>query len=222
MKYSYVLSAAALASSAIAEDIEFVVKSDNELNGRGVYNIHEGAGINYWFVSSDASTTGPLTYDAEAGTITEPFTEQYLIYFDVLGSFIAQSVAGPNADLTFDDEGVLSINGTSTIQACNDVQDPYSYSKNSRALIFGDAPNDACLPIELVKKAYSDASESASESASVTSTTETQSTFSTVTSTLTSCSDNACTDISTYNGGANNAAVPVFGAAVAAGLALLM
>lgn len=222
MKYSTVLSAAALASSAIAEDIAFYIKSDNELNGNGIYNTHEGAGINYWFASTSSSTTGPLVYDAEAGTITEDLSENFNPYFDLVGSFVAQSVLGPNAKLTFDDEGVLSINGTSKLYACNNVNDPYMYSTSSRAIIYGDAPNDACLPIQLVKKAYSDASESASESASVTSTTETQSTFSTVTSTLTSCSDNACTDISTYNGGANNAAVPVFGAAVAAGLALLM
>ncbi|OWB57530.1 hypothetical protein B5S28_g3481 [[Candida] boidinii] len=244
MKYSTVLSAAALASSAIAEDIAFYIKSDNELNGNGIYNTHEGAGINYWFASTSSSTTGPLVYDAEAGTITEDLSENFNPYFDLVGSFVAQSVLGPNAKLTFDDEGVLSINGTSKLYACNNVNDPYMYSTSSRAIIYGDAPNDACLPIELVKKAYSDASESSSAAPSTTShssssfttivppfqnTTsfETETTFSTETHTITSCSDNAChtstePEISSFAGAANAMTPSVFGAAALAAAALLI
>lgn len=231
MKYSTVLSAAALASSSIAEDIAFYIKSDNELNGNGIYNTHEGAGINYWFASTSSSTTGPLTYDAEAGTITQALTESISVYFDILGSNVAQSVVGPNAELTFDDEGVLSINGTSTLYACNNVNDPYRYSESSRAIIYGDAPNDACLPIELVKKAYGGASGSSSAAPSATivpsSTFKTDTTFSTQTQTITSCSDNAChtsseQEISTFTGAAKAMSPSVLGAAALAAAALII
>lgn len=200
---------ALLASSAIAsaDDIFLVAKSNSsDINGNSLAFIHEGAGINYGFLSTASEGTS-FTYDANNETLSTS-ESGFLQYFRVSGGYVASSVEGPDAALTFSSNDYLLVNGTSDyFYACKNTNDPYRFSSNGYEVMYypQNAPSD-CLPLILQKKAASSSSSSSSDSSSIitstfsnTSTPITTTTLSTSASTFTNSYINSTT---TYTGAA--------------------
>ncbi|GMG00247.1 unnamed protein product [[Candida] boidinii] len=68
-------------------------KSD-EINGKGLSSIHEGAAINYVFLGDG---TTELYYDATQKVIYQPFIENYYQFLDATGPYVALTVSTPSS-----------------------------------------------------------------------------------------------------------------------------
>lgn len=209
MLFKNLLTVAATAAVASAEDVYLYVKSDDaSIDGNSLGYPHEGAGLNYFFLGTGAASA--LTYDSENKTITYPIGSGFYEYFTTYGSYVGLMVTGPGADITFDDNNTLLYNGTSeNFYACKDTNDPYQYSKEQYEVMYytSDAPS-GCISLTIVNEP--NASSSASPSSS-TATTTTESTSS-------SATDSSTPSASTYTGAANHYA-PAGAAAILAGAA---
>ncbi|KAG0676129.1 hypothetical protein C6P40_001439 [Pichia californica] len=161
MLFKNIVTIAASAAIASAEDVYLTVKSDDSsINGNVLGFPHEGAGLNYFFLGTGSATA--FTYDESAKEISYPFAGSYTQFFTVFDNFVAFSVASANTEITFEDN-VLALNGsTSNFYACKDTNDPYSYSTRSYELMWyaSDAPS-GCLPLTLVNSGSAAASSSA-------------------------------------------------------------
>lgn len=188
-------------------------KSD-EINGKGLSSIHEGAAINYVFLGDG---TTELYYDATQKVIYQPFIENYYQFLDATGPYVALTVSTPSSVFTFDNEGLLYLNGSSSgFYACKDTNDPYSYSQNSYELMYyqSDAP-EGCLALTLSKGAAPNNSSSSSVTPSFTSY------YNSTTLTSTTTKTKNCTEcgVSTYEGEANYVSTGSFIGAAALALA---
>lgn len=216
MLFKNVLAISATATIATAEDVYLYVKSSNsEINGNSLSSLHEGAGINYFFLGSAPASA--LTYDGDMKTIYSSYAG-LTQYFTVYEGFTGLTVIGPNAELTFDDNNTLLINGTSdSLYACKNTNDPYRYSEKEYGLMHysADAPSE-CIPLSLVNGDAASSSAAPSGSASATTTTAAE-----TTTVSTSCTSTAPA-ASTYTGAANQyapaGAFAAFAAAAAAAL----
>ena len=173
LRNTLLVAASAAVASAATETVYLVVKSDNSaVDGNNIGFTHEGAGINYAFLSTSGQSEA-LTYDDDAKTLVDNIQGfPYPLSFGFAGHFVQVSVEGPNGELTFDGN-TLQVNGTSSnFYACKDTNDPYQYSKNSYELMYytEDAPS-ACIALTLEKSAggASSSSSASAPSASVTS-----------------------------------------------------
>lgn len=167
MLYKNLLTVAASAAIAQAEDVYLGVSSDNsEIDGKTLGFPHEGAGFNYFFLGSGDATS--LTYSPENKTISYPLQsyETFYQYFSLDGNFVALSVGTPNGEVTFDDDNTLLFNGSSdNFYGCMNTSDPYRYSTMSYELMYfaDEAPED-CIALTVVNLGSSGSSASSSAS----------------------------------------------------------
>lgn len=159
MNFRTLLTLAASSAVASADSVYLVAKSNStEVNGNGVGFAHEGAGINYGFLGTGKGST--LSYSAADKQLTlDTGVEQF---FRVSGGFVAASVEGPDAAITFDSNDYLLVNGSSSyFYACKNTNDPYKYSASSYEVMYypENAPS-GCLSLTLQKKDVSGPSSS--------------------------------------------------------------
>lgn len=135
--------------------IDLYTKSSNkDVDGKGIWNIHEGAGINYMFLGNESTT---MTYNTTSGYISQPLTEQYKEHFSVQGSVAMMGVLQPMPVCIYD--GNFFFNGTTEgFYACMNTGDPYRYSTASYQLMYSHEGkpynNDNCTQVTLVVKEH--------------------------------------------------------------------
>ncbi|KAK9478781.1 hypothetical protein V1514DRAFT_330363 [Lipomyces japonicus] len=142
--FTTLASIASLATAALAAStVKLTAKSDSsEVNGKGLYYIHEGAAINYVFLGDGAAD---LVYYSENGTFYAP-DSQYPFALGIVGSIVQVGVAG-TTEFTIS-SGKLAVNGsTAGFYAAKNTNDPYDYSASAyEVLYYSDksaAPSDA-------------------------------------------------------------------------------
>lgn len=222
-----------LAYAALTNVTLWAQSDDQSINGNGLSSIHEGAAINYFFLGSAAQT---LVYDDENNWIYFQPIPDLKQYFSVYQTIVQMTVATEaGTTVTIDDAGVLSFEGSSDFYAQKNINDPYSYSKTSFAVLqFNDtAPADA-IPFKIILKKEDDSAPSSavssepvpsSEPATTVSTAEPVTSSEPVTSEEPTPSPETVASLSTTSeipvvtvpptGGASNLAVGLAGAAVA-------
>lgn len=163
MKFSTIASAS-LVSLAAADNIQLeVIGEDNSSQGF-VSSIHEGAGINYCLVAQNGQT---LTLD---GSSIYFDAANYKFNFGYTLDYLAIGPAVTPVEWSFNSGDVLAT--AKTLWACNNVNDPYSYSEKTKMIVTGDAgPNDTCVKVTL-KKVDAASSSSAAASSTEASSTE--------------------------------------------------
>lgn len=222
-----------LAAVNYALAVTMVSVSDNEaLNNKGLSSIHEGAGINYFFLNSDGPQAEDFTYD-EAKSQLSTQLGNIPATVGLEGSILVNGVLGP-AEIK-EQDGVLSFNGTTQFYGCKNVQDPYRYSQESYMVVTDNSKGD-CVPIQIKFADEEDASSSMpSMTSSITSAAPSHSGYANTTlteshattTTINTC-DEECTKSpeppvvpsSTFDGGANAGRVGLTGLAVAAAFLL--
>ncbi|CAK7909384.1 cell wall protein Pga31p [[Candida] anglica] len=127
MKFSTIAVTAALSKFSLAAvyDIKLYAEStDSAVGGKALSSIHEGAGLNYFFLGDSPET---LSYDDRTG----------IIHSDKSTVGIADIFLGLGVSTfgkaTFEND-ILSIEGNSEFYAAKNVNDPYNYSENSYAV----------------------------------------------------------------------------------------
>lgn len=160
----------AAASLALAEQKNLYIKSsNNDVDGRSLYAIHEGAGINYVFLSATGSTL-ELDFDESAGTLSQPMpgATQYSQMFTMLENYVAMAITGSAGIISFDDNTMLFNGSANGFYACTNTGDPYRYSLSSYELMYfaHDKFPASCLPVTLVNRAAGASSGASSGSAS--------------------------------------------------------
>lgn len=128
------------------------VESDNkEINGNGLSSLHEGAGLNYFFLGKDSEE---LNYDSASQQLYFDVNDQIRYAFSVVSNFATIGVL-ESYKVDFKDE-YLKVNGTTEgFYACKNVNDPYRYSEGRYALMnFLDqkAPEE-CILLKIKKSA---------------------------------------------------------------------
>lgn len=131
--------------AAVASAATLIVEAEGELNGRALGSVHEGAGINYFFVS-DGTQGDDLTLEngnlvSSASTPNIPFVVNFLENILTVGVTGASNVEV--------NDGAVTIDGQSNFQACNQINDPYRYSGDRYAIVNGDGIGQNCVPISL-------------------------------------------------------------------------
>lgn len=206
MKYTFAASALAFSAVVAADTVVLEVRQNGNAVGQ-LSDKHEGAGINYFFNSQSGGRS--YQFDPSTKKLTVPMG-QYDGNFGAMGKFAAIGPAVTPVALTLDGDKITNYN----FFLCNDVNDPYNYSKTQQILAVNDAGNSTapfpnCQAVQLYKKAASSSSSSSASSAPITSTSTTTTgsviwANTTITSyttycpestviTITSCKDNACT-----------------------------
>ncbi|RLV93952.1 Cell wall protein PGA30 [Spathaspora sp. JA1] len=157
MKFTTLTTALVFTAANVLADIVpvqlFVQSDDAALNGQALTSTHEGAGINYFFVDTNAQQ---LQYDEDnkqvfallGGNI--PDARQSLL---VSGNVLQLTVAGA-AEVTFDSDGVATFDGSDALYAAKNINDPYNYSNVRFAVVSypeGGAPAGA-IPFKIVGK----------------------------------------------------------------------
>lgn len=155
LAYSF-LAAAALAESvtlhAVAKDGDY----SSILTG-----YHEGAGFSY-FVATEPGVV--LNYDSNS--LTQDVGNDITFRVGYFQGFLAIGSVFDPADITFNSDNVLETN--LTFWACNNIQEPYSYSKTLKIIVYDeDKPNDTCIEVEIEKVAHADTSSSSAASSSL-------------------------------------------------------
>lgn len=144
---------ALLSAVNCALGVSLVAVSDNdELNNKGLSSIHEGAGINYFFLGENGED---FTYDADKNELstklgTLPTT------VGVEGSILINGVLGP-AEIK-EEDGKVTVNGIKQFYGCKNANDPYRYSQSSY-MVTTDKSSGDCVPMEIK---FSDSEEESS------------------------------------------------------------
>ncbi|ODV96555.1 hypothetical protein PACTADRAFT_1144 [Pachysolen tannophilus NRRL Y-2460] len=121
------------------------VSNNSAVNGLGLSSVHEGAGINYFFLGQGSEK---LTYDGVSTIYVEDSLHQT---FQVDSSILELSVTTTYNHWTFDNNNYLALNGsTDGFYACKNFNDPYSYSSNEYGVLT-EKVNSDCLPIKISK-----------------------------------------------------------------------
>lgn len=125
----------------------YVISPGTEVNNKGIFAKHEGAGVNYVFIGENTET---YYFDETTSTLYQQAGDLKLPF--VISGGIAQfSVAGGEPiSLSFDHD-YLAINGsTHALAACKNINDPYRYSENEWAVTYqpGAIPED-CIALQL-------------------------------------------------------------------------
>lgn len=164
-------------ASALADviPIQLIARSESaEVNSKGLSSIHEGAGINYFFLGTNAQT---LQYDEGAKVIyislssDQPNSNQY---FAIEGNVLQLTVAAQPLSVEFDADGYAVFAGSNSIYALMNINDPYRYSETSYAVVsYPEGAPEGAIPIRI---ALAGAAPSPSPSPSPETTTEPEST----------------------------------------------
>lgn len=121
----------------------------DELGRTGITNYHEGAGINYLFLTGIDSPT--YIYNQCTRKIYVPFASDYKQYLNVDGSLVQLTVSGPNGEFGVvknGDTSYLTLDGDSQgWVACKNTSDPYNYSRNLYQLAYGNNTLTGCKNI---------------------------------------------------------------------------
>ncbi|VEU20444.1 DEKNAAC101335 [Brettanomyces naardenensis] len=139
-----------LSSAGEVSDIALYAYSGyDEINGLGIYNIHEGAGINYLFLGQSAAT---LFYNKSTDVIFQKLTDKYNQYLAIAGGIVELAVYQPDVKFTVV-KGNLAADGSADgFYACKNTGDPYGYSKNQYQVLYnrsGSPAYDSCKPISI-------------------------------------------------------------------------
>ena len=123
------------------------IKSDDKrVNGKGITYKHEGAGINYAFVSDSSAK---FSYDDESKHLFYPINSQISYNLGTEGDIVQFSVTTPSS-VEIGDDGALKFEGSDELFAAVSINDPYHYSDKDFAIIV-KGKNHA-IPIKLVAK----------------------------------------------------------------------
>ncbi|CCG25457.1 hypothetical protein CORT_0C00800 [Candida orthopsilosis Co 90-125] len=156
MQFFKSISVLALAAQAMAglSQYQFFAKTDNkDLDGHGLYYIHEGAAINYYFLSNstDPSSASVVTYDDETQEFYYQVSPQIKFVFTVSGG-ILQLSAGEPLKASIGDDGIVSFNGSELLSVVKNINDPYGYSKDNFAVTVKD--DHGGIPISIEARKY--------------------------------------------------------------------
>ncbi|QPG75149.1 hypothetical protein FOA43_002494 [Brettanomyces nanus] len=190
-----------LSAAVSAETVQLSTMSSKEdVNGKGISSLHEGAGINYAFLSSGSDT---LDYDESTKFLSVSY-DTYSEYFTIDSGFVGVSVSPAPVEVTFDKDNNLLVDGSSEgFYGCKNTNDPYDNSESSYELMYysgnSTAP-DGCLPLTVVK--VSGAGNKTDTGTKTTTSTGTETTSSTVSCTETKCQPQTTAYLTTFTGGA--------------------
>ncbi|KAI5966861.1 uncharacterized protein KGF55_000270 [Candida pseudojiufengensis] len=171
MKYLTFASILSLLSSttlAAIKDIQLIAESnDQEINSKGLSSIHEGAGINYFFLGENPQN---LKYDDEKKQIyillnVNNGQQQVPQSLNFNGKFLSLSVSEPLA-VEIDENDILQFDGSNNLFAAKDQNDPYQYSRSSYAIVNEDGEDHKPLSIKALFVNGDDDSSSSSEAPS--------------------------------------------------------
>lgn len=153
----------AASSLALADyNVSLVTESANdEINNKGLAALHEGAGINYLFLSNGASTEAEaFAFSPESGKVYQPthvtgvdgpyVSKWNLTQYPGADAILAGVIGGPQVLVK---NNYLTVNGSSTFYAAKNTSDPYGYSKRSYQLVARNTTNAVPLKVKLVKQA---------------------------------------------------------------------
>ena len=154
MKFLSIASLLTLSSSALAaiRQVQLFAQSDNEeINTFGLSSIHEGAGINYFFLAAPG-TAQTLQFDDETNNIFAELgsTPPARQYFVISGNILQLSVAGEPLNVQIADDGLVSFPGSESIAAAKNINDPYRYSEEQFAVVTNGA--EGSIPFKIVAK----------------------------------------------------------------------
>ena len=98
---------------------------------------HEGAGINYAFVSD---TSSKFAYDDESKLLYYPASPQLKYNFGTEADIIQFSVTPPKS-VEIGEDGVLKFEDSDKLYAAVSINDPYHYSDSDFAIILRGKPH---------------------------------------------------------------------------------
>ena len=104
---------------------------DERVNGKGITFKHEGAGINYAFVSDSSAK---FSYDDESKLFYYPISPQLNYNLGTAGDIVQFSVTPPSS-VEIGDDGALKFEGSDELFAAVSINDPYHYSDKDFAVI---------------------------------------------------------------------------------------
>ena len=119
---------------------------DERVNGKGITFKHEGAGINYAFVSDSSAK---FNYDDESKLFYYPISPQLNYNLGTAGDIVQFSVTPPSS-VEIGDDGALKFEGSDELFAAVSINDPHHYSDKDFAVIV-KGKNHA-IQIKLVAK----------------------------------------------------------------------
>lgn len=139
MKFTTLLASATTLALTQARTVRFWTESNTtEVDDRGIYSIHEGAGVNYVLLDGEPQNYtitdfGLIYYSSKTADGTGYYPALQIV--DSEGSFpsLELSVSQPNINWLIDD-GYLSGNGSSNFWAAKNTNDPYNYTQTSYTL----------------------------------------------------------------------------------------
>ncbi|KAI3405485.1 PGA30 [Candida oxycetoniae] len=146
--FASVLSLSASALAAV-RPVQLFASSDNEeVNGKGLYSTHEGAGVNYFFLGS-AQT---LQYNDESRVLyielsTQPPASQYLAFE---GDVLALTVASEPLPVDIGEDGSVVFPGSDALAAAKNINDPYRYSESVFAVVKASVEGSTPLTLKAV------------------------------------------------------------------------
>ncbi|CAD1811203.1 hypothetical protein FOB58_002242 [Candida parapsilosis] len=156
MQFFKSVSLLALAAQAFAglSQYQFFAKTGNkELDGHGLYYIHEGAAINYYFLANNTETSSAsvVTYNDETQEFYYQVNPQIRFVLTVSGG-ILQLSAGEPLKTSIGDDGIISFNGSELLSVVKSIDDPYGYSKENFAVTVKD--DHGGIPISIEARKY--------------------------------------------------------------------
>ncbi|CUM67462.1 uncharacterized protein PRCAT00005158001 [Priceomyces carsonii] len=164
MKLSSFATFAGLAYTAVAAVTTVTLNaesSDQDVNGKAITSLHEGAGFNYLFLSEHPQK---LSLDDSNDSI---FFEAagFRWNLTISGSVVSIGVLQSSWYTSLDDDYIAVNGSTEGFYACKNTNDPYNYSKDSYQVTFpnGEAPS-GCKPIKLKVSKHGNPSHSHSHS----------------------------------------------------------
>lgn len=150
MKFLAILSLSSSALATISSIQLFAKSSDSKVDGLGLYSKHEGAAIDYLFLSKNGAD---LKYDDEKKQIYQELKTASLTVRQLftLGGDVYELGATDNfIPVTINKDGTLSFTGDDKVFASKNVNDPYSYSNSEYAV--SNKQTDDSAPITIVAK----------------------------------------------------------------------
>ena len=104
---------------------------DKRVNGKGITFKHEGAGINYAFVSDSSAK---FSYDDESKHLFYPINSQISYNLGTEGRHCSIFSHYPSS-VEIGDDGALKFEGSDELFAAVSINDPYHYSDKDFAII---------------------------------------------------------------------------------------
>lgn len=126
-----------------------------DFNRTGITHYHEGAGIDYLFLTGNDSPK--YIFNKCNRQIYVLLAGSYKQYLSEIDGFVQLTVAGPAGDFALHNVSgahFLSVDGeTDGWQACKNTNDPYNFSKTLYQLTFDGHGYSDCIPV-IVKAEY--------------------------------------------------------------------